>query len=70
MSDQDKRKYTLWWVSSDNQASIYAGNYDSEKDALNAIPSVESEFREECSSDSPYDEDSKWVIEPPDSEYE
>jgi hypothetical protein len=66
MSDRDNKKYTLWWVSGDNQSSLFGGNYASQEAAEAAIPTVESEFRAQCNEDFPWDEDSTWSIEPPD----
>jgi hypothetical protein len=70
MRDRDETKYTLWWVSGDKQASMFGGNYESQEAAEAAIPTVEAEFRDQCSNDCPWDELSTWNIEAPDSEQE
>lgn len=65
MNDRDPKKFTLWWNSSDGQASMFGVNYDSKDAARAAIPEVEQEFRAECNSDSPYDERSTWSVQEP-----
>ena len=65
MNDRNPKKYTLWWNAGDGQASVFGGDYDSEDAARAAIPEVEQEFRNECNSDSPYDEDATWSVQDP-----
>lgn len=65
MSERDEKMFTLWWTSSDRQSSMFAGNFASERDAWADVPNAESEFREQCSEDVPYDEDSTWSVESP-----
>lgn len=68
MTERDNSKFTLWWTSSDRQGSMWGGDYESEAEAWAAQQKVEKEFREQCSDDSPYDEDSIWSVEAPDSD--
>ena len=57
-------KYTLWYISSNKQASLSGGEYDSVSEAWEAQPRVEREFRDQCTEEAPYDEGATWSVEP------
>jgi hypothetical protein len=65
MSDRDKSQYTLWWISGDKQGSMFFGNYSTMKDAENAIPEAEADFKSQLTDPEDWDEDGGWQIEDP-----
>lgn len=65
--NRDKTKWTLWWTSTDRQASMWGGNFDTEAEAKAAIEPTATEFRNQCGVGEEYDEGT-WSIEPPDND--
>jgi hypothetical protein len=60
---RDPKRYTLWWVSDNQQASMWYGNYDTYEAAEADIPNA----RRECEEQLRDDEDLRghWSIEEP-----
>lgn len=63
MIDRDPGKFTLWAIASDQQGSLFGGNYSSELDAKAAIP----RFDDALIKQGVIDEERYYQIEPPDS---